>query len=270
MDNASDIRNKETKLEELIKAAGKLAVAFSGGVDSTYLLAVAHEVLKDQAVAVTVRSSVIPEREFEEACAFCRKLGVKQIVIDADVFAVEHFAENPPDRCYHCKKSLFTQIRDAAAGSGITCVCDGTNADDTDDYRPGMRALAELGILSPLKEAGITKKMIRERSKDLGLPTWDHPSMACLASRFAYGETITEEGLRAVEKAEELLRTKGFAQYRVRVHGSLARIEVMPEDKSRLLDMAEEIGAGLKTLGFSYVTMDLRGYRTGSMNEVLG
>jgi uncharacterized protein len=270
MDNASDIRNKETKLEELIKAAGKLAVAFSGGVDSTYLAYKAHEVLGDNALAVTIRSQVLIDEDFEWTEKFCRDSGIQQVMVECDVFEAEQFENNPPDRCYYCKKMDFEEILKAASERGITTVADGSNVDDTGDYRPGARAMLELGIISPLKEAGLTKSDIRQLSKEAGLPTWDKPAAACLASRFAYGEKITAEGLIRVANAEKFIRDLGFKGIRVRVHGDLARIEVAPEDKGRFLTKADEVTAKLKELGFTYVTMDLRGYRTGSMNEVLG
>ena len=269
MDIASDIREKELKLTERIKAAGKLAVAFSGGADSTYLLYKAHEVLGDDALAVTIRSQVLIGEDFEWTVKFCKDNGIEQVVIDCDVFEAEQFGNNPPDRCYYCKKMDFEEIIKAAAEHGITAVADGSNVDDTGDYRPGMRAITELGIVSPLKEAGLTKNDIRQLSKEAGLPTWDKPAAACLASRVAYGEKITAEGLIRVANAEKFIRDLGFKGIRVRVHGNLARIEVAPEDKGRFLTKADEVTARLKELGFTYVTMDLRGYRTGSMNEVL-
>lgn len=270
MDKVSDIRNKEAALTARIKAAGKLAVAFSGGVDSTYLAYKAHEVLGDNALAVTIRSQVLIDEDFEWTVDFCKDYGIKQVVIECDVFDSEQFENNPPDRCYYCKKMDFDAILKAAAEHGITVVADGSNVDDTGDYRPGMRAMAELGIVSPLKEAGLTKNDIRQLSKEAGLPTWDKPAAACLASRFAYGEKITTEGLIRVANAEKFIRDLGFRGIRVRVHGNLARIEVAPDDKGRFLLKADEVTARLKELGFSYVTMDLKGYRTGSMNEVLG
>ena len=268
MDISKDIRNKETALIERIKAAGKLAVAFSGGVDSTYLLYKAHEVLGDDCIAVTVKSRVITDEEFEWTRQFCEKTGARQEVVDFDVFAVPEFESNPPDRCYHCKRKIFEGIKNAALGY---VVADGSNVDDTGDYRPGMRALKELEIISPLKEAGLTKSDIRMLSKEADLQTWDHPSAACLASRFAYGEKITAEGLERVANAEKFIREMGFEGIRVRVHGNLARIEAAPDDIALLSyeRARKEISEELKRLGFKYVTMDMDGYRTGSMNEVL-
>ena len=268
MDISPDIRNKEAALTERIKAAGKLAVAFSGGVDSTYLLYKAHEVLGDNAVAVTVKSQVITKDEFEWTVSFCEKTGVKQIVLNFDVFAVEEFEKNPPDRCYYCKRRIFGSIKEAAEGFAVA---DGSNVDDQGDYRPGMRAIAELGISSPLKDSGLTKNDIRMLSKEAELPTWDHPSAACLASRFAYGEKITEEGLFRVAAAEKFIKDMGFTGLRVRVHGDLARIEADPSDIELMTyeRTRKEISAELKRLGFKYVTIDIDGYRVGSMNEVL-
>ncbi len=268
MDISPDIRNKENALTERIKAAGKLAVAFSGGVDSTYLLYKAHEVLGDNAVAVTVKSQVITEDEFKWTSDFCAKTGVKQIVLNFDVFAVEEFEKNPPDRCYYCKRKIFGSIIEAAEGY---VVADGSNVDDQGDYRPGMRAIAELGISSPLKDSGLTKNDIRMLSKEADLPTWDHPSAACLASRFAYGEKITEDGLIRVASAERFIKDMGFTGLRVRVHGDLARIEADPSDIELMTyeRTRKEISAELKRLGFKYVTIDIDGYRVGSMNEVL-
>ncbi len=268
MDNEADIRIKEQALTERIKAAGKLAVAFSGGVDSTYLLHKAHEVLGDGCIAVTVKSRVLTSEEFIWTSDFCSENGISQTIIDFDVFAVPEFASNPPDRCYYCKRKIFESIKEAAFGYEVA---DGSNVDDTGDYRPGMRAIKELGISSPLKEAGLTKNDIRILSKEAGLPTWDQPSAACLASRFAYGEEITDEGLVRVAAAEKFIKDLGFAGIRVRVHGDIARIEADPDDVALLAyaRTRKEISEELKHLGFKYVTIDMEGYRTGSMNEVL-
>jgi uncharacterized protein len=268
MDN---VYRKKERLDEILKGLGSVAVAFSAGVDSAFLLKTAHDLLGEDAVAITAKSCVFPARETEEAAAFCKAEGIRHVILNADVFAVEHFAENPPDRCYICKKNLLTKIADAARGMGICRVAEGSNADDADDYRPGMRAAAELGVRSPLKEAGLTKNEIRQLSRELGLPTWDKPPYACLATRFVYGETITEEKLAAVEKAEQKLLDLGIRQARVRVHGNIARIETEPRNFEKIAqpETAAELNAYLQRLGFLYVTLDLGGYVTGSMNKTL-
>ena len=196
-----------------------------------------------------------------------RIFNIRHIICDVNPLAVKGFADNPLDRCYICKKEIFGIIKNIAAENCINAVAEGSNLDDGDDYRPGMKAISELGILSPLQTAGFTKREIREMSEKLGLPTWNKPSFACLASRFAYGEKITAEKLKRVEKAEKILKNSGFRQFRVRVHGELARIELLPEDFEKLFKVREKLYSDIKALGFSYVTMDLRGYRMGSMNE---
>lgn len=269
MDTLSYIRIKESALEERIKTAGKLAVAFSGGVDSTYLLYKAHEVLGEDCIAVTVKSLVLTFEEFDRTVSFCAKTGVKQIVVDFDVFTVPEFVQNPPDRCYFCKRKIFESIKKAVPGYVIT---DGSNVNDQGDYRPGIKALSELGIVSLLNDSGLTKNEIRELSRQAGLPTWDMPSAACLASRIAYGEKITSEKLMRVAYAEKIIRDLGFKGIRVRVHGDLARIEAAPDDIPALSyeHTRKEISEELKRLGFKYVTIDVDGYRTGSMNEAIG
>ena len=266
-----DLHQKLKNLKDILSSVGSVAVAFSAGVDSTFLLKTAHDLLGDAAVAVTVNTDAFPETELREAEAFCQKENVLLISISADVFGVDGFAANPPDRCYICKKEIFRRIITAAESHGITCVAEGTNADDTNDYRPGMRAIAELGVLSPLKEAGLTKNDIRALSKELGLKTWIKPSFACLATRIAYGETITADKLRMIGLAEQKLAALGFSQYRVRMHGNDARIEVPPEEIGRFADPAlrEEISGYCHDLGFTHVSLDLDGYRTGSMNAGL-
>ncbi len=263
------LENKVTKLKQYIKALDSFAVAFSSGVDSTFLLKIAHEQAGDKIIAVTAKSSLFPEREFNEAINFCKKEGIKHIIIEANELNTECFRQNPPNRCYLCKKELFKKFLTIAEENNIKYVVEGSNADDIQDYRPGMRAVKELGIKSPLLEAGLTKAEIRILSKQLGLSTWEKPSFACLASRFVYGEEISEEKLKMVENAEEFLRNAGFKQVRVRIHNNLARIEVMPEEFEKLLQIREKIISEFKTYGFNYITMDLTGYRTGSMNEPL-
>ncbi|MBO6010627.1 MAG: ATP-dependent sacrificial sulfur transferase LarE [Oscillospiraceae bacterium] len=262
---------KKAKLEASLRALGRVAVAFSSGVDSTFLLAVARDVLGDGALAVTARSSAFPEREAEEAAAFCASRGIRQLFVDTDPLSVPGFRENPPERCYICKKYIFSRMIGAAAELGFGQVAEGSNVDDVGDYRPGLAAIAELGVLSPLRAAGLRKAEIRELSRELGLPTWDKPSYACLATRFVYGETITAEKLRMVELAERRLLDLGLRQVRVRVHGDVARIEVLPEDFARLAEpeTAASLNAFLRGLGFGYAALDLGGYVTGSMNRTL-
>ncbi len=266
-----DLESKYEYLKSYIAEKGSLAVAFSGGVDSTLLMKVASDVLGDKAVAITAKSISFPEREHKESEGFCKDHGIRQIVVEVDQMKIEGFKNNPPDRCYLCKKVIFDKIINTARDIGIENVAEGSNKDDDGDYRPGMRAIKELGVFSPLREAGLSKAEIRRLSKELGLPTWKKPSYACLATRFVYGQEITEEAIYRVGEAEQFLFDLGFSQARCRSHGDTARIEVPSDEMDKLLDkdMRDRVCERLKKLGFAYVSADLQGYRTGSMNETL-
>lgn len=264
-------RAKLARLRDIIERYGSLLVAFSGGCDSTLLVKVAHEVLGGRALAVTARSETYPPEEHEEAARIARKIGVRHLTIETSELSVKGFSSNQPDRCYFCKAELLEKLREIAKENGIRYVADGSSLDDMGDYRPGMRAARELGVVSPLREAGLTKQDIREMSRALGLETWDKPSLACLASRFPYGEEITPEKLGMVGAAERFIRSLGFRQVRVRHHGTVARIEVPHEDIRKFADesLREKVASKLREIGYVYVSVDLIGYRTGSLNEVL-
>lgn len=259
--------DKYEKLISYLASLGSAAVAFSGGVDSAFLLAAAHEALGGSAAAICAEGAVFPESERLEAVRFCAERGIRRIAVNADLLSLEAFRTNPPDRCYYCKRELLGLITSAARENGFACVLEGTNADEVLGHRPGMRAVRELGVISPLLESGFTKAEIRALSKELGLSGWDRPSAACLASRIAYGESVTDEKLRAVEKAEAFLRSVGFGVLRVRMHGETARIEVAPGDILRAAELRSRISEELHALGFRFVTVDLDGFRSGSMNK---
>lgn len=263
---ATSREEKEKKLAALLEKCMPLAVAFSGGVDSTYLLHEAIKAGKEKVTALIMKTPSVPERELDEAVIFCKSRGISFFVLPADPFSAAGFRENGRDRCYICKHFLFSALLEKAKEEGIPFVADGTNADDTKEFRPGLRALKELDIRSPLAEAGLTKKEIRELSEKEGLPTWNKPSFSCLATRFPYGEELTVEKLRRTEAAENLLAELGFTQRRVRVHGNLARIEVLPAEIPLLLERRDMISSRLEELGFLYTTVDLKGFRSGSMD----
>lgn len=260
---------KYEQLKNYIKHLGSAAVAFSGGVDSVFLLKTAKEVLGDNVIAVTVKSKSVPQREVEEAKIFCDNENIRFIIRELNEFEMDGFCDNNPDRCYICKKAIFTEIINAAKKYGINNIIEGSNLDDEGDYRPGMRALKDLGVKSPLREIGYTKSEIRRMSEKLGLKAWNKPSFACLATRIPYGDKITPQKLEKVDKAEQMLIDNGFIQPRVRVHDNIARIEIKKDEFDKLINMREEVYKQFRDFGFDYVTMDLLGYRTGSMNETL-
>jgi uncharacterized protein len=265
------VLQKQEKLKEYLKEIGSVAIAFSSGVDSTFLLKTAHTVLKERVIAVTARSCSFPKRELNAAIDFCEKENIRHIICDSEELDIDGFSDNPPNRCYLCKSELFTKIKAVAAEHGINYVAEGSNMDDNSDYRPGHIAIAEQGIKSPLRYAKLTKDEIRTLSKSMNLPTWNKQSFACLTSRFPYGQTITEEKLGMVDKAEQLLLDMGLRQVRVRHHGDLARIETDEEGFQSLYEKRtrEMVHDKFKEYGFTFVAIDLVGYRTGSMNATL-
>lgn len=266
-----EIQNQLKQLENRIRGMGSLAVAYSGGTDSTFLLKIAHDILKDHVIAVTARSPIHPEREFREAAAFTRDAGISHIMIQSHELEIAGFADNPPDRCYLCKYEIFSKIKEVAAKHDIRFIAEGSNVDDLDDYRPGMQAIRELEIISPLKDAGLAKESIRILSKQLGLRTWNKPAFACLASRFPYGAKITMEKLAMVDQAEQYLIDLGFRQVRVRHQGDTARIEVESAERCKFFDpqLMDNVHTQFQKIGFAYAALDLKGYRTGSLNEVI-
>ena len=265
------VEEKLSKLKEVVSKLESVVVAFSGGVDSTLVAKVCYDTLKDNSMAVTARSETYPDFEFKESQKLASEIGIKHLVVDTSELAIEGFANNPPERCYFCKTELFGKLKEIAKEHGFLNVADGANLDDTQEFRPGLKASKELDVRSPLKEAGLAKEDIREVSKFLNLPNWNKPAYACLSSRFPYGQSITEEKISMVSEAEKYLRGLGLIQFRVRHHETIARIEILPEDIHTLTNSParEELTAKFKEIGFTYVTLDLAGYRSGSMNEVL-
>ncbi len=268
----SGMEEKYQNLKRIIKEIGSAVVAFSGGVDSTLLVKVTHDVLEEKMSALTATSPLYPSFELEEAKKLVKEIGARHIIIESDELELKGFSQNTRDRCYYCKKELFRICREKAGKLGFSNVLDGTNFDDPNDFRPGMKAAREQGVRHPLLEAELTKSDIRELSKQLGLPTWNKPSFACLSSRFPYGTEITQERLETVGRCEEQLRKLGFKQFRVRYHNEVARIEVGREEIAKFFEDGNRdlIVEKFKEYGFTYIALDLQGYRTGSLNENMG
>ncbi|MDR2641490.1 MAG: ATP-dependent sacrificial sulfur transferase LarE [Planctomycetaceae bacterium] len=268
----NELQLKCEELKNYLRGLGSVVVAFSGGVDSTFLLRLSYDSLGSRVLAVTARSCSFPQRELDLAKEFTSQYKIEHIIVDSEELDIKGFSKNPVNRCYLCKSGLFTKIREVALSRGIEHIAEGSNADDEGDYRPGLQAVTEFGVLSPLRRARLTKSDIRKLSAELGLPTWNKQSFACLSSRFPYGEEISRERLMMIDKAEQFLLDKGFVQVRVRFHGNLARIETDDEGFRLLLSekkLREDIHKKFKEIGFVYVSIDLLGYRTGSMNELL-
>lgn len=270
-DSKYRVREKLEALRKILCPMESILVAYSGGVDSTFLLKVAKDLLQNNVIAVTARSETYPAREINLAKEYAKIIGVRHIIIDTKELDNEDFVSNSPQRCYYCKRELFSKLTELAKEYRLNYVADGSNFNDINDFRPGIKAASELGVRSPLKEARFTKQEIRILSKEFNLPSWDKPSFSCLATRFPYGTKITPRELSRVEKAEELLSGFGFGQLRMRVHGSMARIEVLKEEIPLFFrkGISERLVAGLKEIGYTYITVDLEGYRTGSMNKPL-
>ena len=265
------LEEKEQRLRALLKSYGSVMIAFSGGTDSAYLAYVAHSEMGERMIAVTGDSASYPTFQRSLADHLTNRLGIRHEMIFTEEFEDQNYTSNPPNRCYYCKTELYGKLNELARERGFQVICDGTNADDASDYRPGRQAARERDVRSPLLECGLTKADIRELSRRAGLPTWDEPASACLSSRVPYGQVVTIEKLSMVDKAEIALKQLGFRQVRVRHHGDVARIEVAEEEMLRALDlnMAQRMSDALKAIGFKYVALDLEGYRTGSLNESL-
>lgn len=263
-----DLDKKVEKLEKIIRESGRCAVAYSGGVDSLFLINKCYEIVKENVIAVTLKTPLIPSREFNYAAAEAEKLGVKHIVVERGIKDFSWFDTNPEDRCYICKSAGFSLIKEEALKYGITAVFDGTNIDDMDDYRPGMKAVKELGVISPLKEVGLTKNEIRLLSKEMGINGYDRASFTCLATRFPTGSKIEERYIQMAEEGEEYLFSIGFKEFRVRVHGEIGRIEI-GEGIERLFskEIRESVDKKFKEIGFRYVCCELGGYKRGNMNS---